>query len=247
MLSTQTIEKLIKHNCWINSDRNSITFLNNSSVSHIEPYVLFKEGYYGISKIGAYTYFNGGNLTIKNVSKIGRYCSIAKDVSIGAIEHPTDYLSTHHILMGSYHSNDLNIKKYIEKNSENINVAKEKYFNGIGRAKNFIGNDVWIGEGAFIRKGVKLSDGCIIGAKSVVTKDVGPYEIVAGQPAKLIRKRFKDDVIKRLLELKWWEYDLSSLTPLNFSSIDKALDQLENTILSKKLKPVILPVLEIDE
>lgn len=247
MLSIQATEKLIKHNCWINSDRNFITFSENPSVSLIEPYVLFKEGFYGIGEIGAYSYFNGGNTSVKNVSKIGRYCSIARDVSIGAVEHPTDYLSTHHTLMGSYYPDSLEIKKYVEKNSENINTAKKKYFSGIGRAKNTIGNDVWIGEGAFIRRGVKLSDGCIIGAKSVVTKDVGPYEIVAGQPARLIRKRFKDDIIKRLLELKWWEYDLNSLAPLNFSSIDKALDQIEKTILSKKLKPVIFPILEVHE
>ena len=113
MISSHTLEKIIKHNCWVDCETSKITFLDSPSVFNIEPFVQFKEGNYGIGKIGAYTFFNGGNLYIKNVSEIGRYCSIARDVSIGAVEHPTDCLSTHHILMGSYYPDNVHIKKYI--------------------------------------------------------------------------------------------------------------------------------------
>lgn len=69
-----------------------------------------------------------------------------------------------------------------------------------------IGNDVWIGFEAVIMAGVTIGDGAIIGARAVVTKDVPPYSIVGGVPAKIIRKRFSDDVIEKLLKLKWWDW-----------------------------------------
>ena len=69
-----------------------------------------------------------------------------------------------------------------------------------------IGNDVWIGYEAVIMAGVTIGDGAIIGARAVVTKDVPPYTIVGGVPARDIRRRFSDDVIARLLELKWWDW-----------------------------------------
>lgn len=69
-----------------------------------------------------------------------------------------------------------------------------------------IGNDVWIGYEAVVMQGVTIGDGAIIGTRAVVTKDVPPYSIVGGVPAKPIRKRFSDEVISRLLEIKWWEW-----------------------------------------
>lgn len=75
-----------------------------------------------------------------------------------------------------------------------------------------IGNDVWIGHDATIMPGVTIGDGAIIATKSVVTKDVEPYTIVGGNPAKLIKKRFSDDTISKLLELKWWDWDIEKIT-----------------------------------
>ncbi|MNJ59998.1 Virginiamycin A acetyltransferase [compost metagenome] len=71
-----------------------------------------------------------------------------------------------------------------------------------------IGNDVWIGRRATIMPGVRIGDGAIVGAEAVVTKDVEPYTIVGGNPAKEIRKRFSPDVIQELLEIKWWDRDI---------------------------------------
>lgn len=69
-----------------------------------------------------------------------------------------------------------------------------------------IGNDVWIGYEAVVMQGVTIGDGAIIGARAVVTKDIPPYTIVGGVPAKPIRKRFSDEIISRLLEIKWWDW-----------------------------------------
>jgi len=70
-----------------------------------------------------------------------------------------------------------------------------------------IGNDVWIGSEAIIMSGVKIGDGAVIGTRALVTRDVEPYAIVGGNPARVIRKRFDDDSIAMLLEMKWWDWD----------------------------------------
>ena len=74
-----------------------------------------------------------------------------------------------------------------------------------------IGNDVWIGYDAIIMSGVKIGDGAIIGTRAIVTKDVPPYTIVGGVPAKVIKKRFSDNVILKLLEIKWWNWSYEKI------------------------------------
>jgi virginiamycin A acetyltransferase len=75
-----------------------------------------------------------------------------------------------------------------------------------------IGNDVWIGYGATIMPGVRIGDGAIIAAKSVVARDVEPYTIVGGNPAKEIRKRFSESQVEDLMKLKWWDWDIERIT-----------------------------------
>jgi len=96
-----------------------------------------------------------------------------------------------------------------------------------------IGNDVWIGENAVILPGVRIGDGAIIGTRSVVARDVAPYTIVAGNPAKLIRKRFDDELIEMMLKLKWWDKsveEIKKLIPLlrnpNLDEVKKSLADL---------------------
>lgn len=84
-----------------------------------------------------------------------------------------------------------------------------------------IGNDVWFGHGCTIMPGVTIGDGAIIGARAVVTKDVPPYTIVGGNPAKPIRQRFPDDTIKKLLEIKWWDWPIEKITA-NIPAITEA-------------------------
>jgi chloramphenicol O-acetyltransferase type B len=74
-----------------------------------------------------------------------------------------------------------------------------------------IGNDVWIGAEALIMPGVHIADGAVIAARAVVTKNIGPYEIWGGNPAKLIKKRFSDKCIQKILEIKWWDWDIATI------------------------------------
>jgi hypothetical protein len=99
-----------------------------------------------------------------------------------------------------------------------------------------IGNDVWIGSGVRIRSGVTIGDGCIVGAGSVVTKDVPPFSVVGGVPAKLIRPRFDQDLIKRIQDIQWWQYNLLGLK-LPWDDVSKTLDEIEKHVSRGELEP----------
>ena len=138
------------------------------------------------TKLGDYTRLR--HLCTVAYAEIGKFCSIATGVKIGIAGHPTNLLSTNSIF---YLDNSLN-EKFKNK------IEYTPYTHTI------IGNDVWIGEKALIMSGVTIGDGAIIAAHAVVTKDVPPYSIVGGVPAKVIKYRFSEDVIEKLLDLKWW-------------------------------------------
>lgn len=132
-----------------------------------------------------------GNFSTVINTCIGRYCSIADNCVIGGKSHPMNWVTTSPV-------------SYRGKNCLGINFSNHDY---VDTEKTTIENDVWIGNNALIKAGVCLSTGCIIGMGSVVTKNVGPYEIWGGNPAKLIRKRFSEETIQLLLQSKWWELD----------------------------------------
>jgi len=140
------------------------------------------------STIGDYVYI-ADRTKISNTT-IGKFCSIGPDVKIGLGMHPAGYISTFPAFFST------------AKQCQTT-FADKNYFNEIGR--NEIGNDVWIGANVIILSNVKIGDGAIVGAGSVVTKDVEPYSIVGGIPAKPIRKRFADAQIKQLIDYKWWD------------------------------------------
>lgn len=89
---------------------------------------------------------------------------------------------------------------------------------------------MWIGEGVFIRRGVTIGDGAVVGSRAVVTTDVPPYAIVGGTPARVIRYRFADTAIERLLASQWWAYGLNALDGVDYTDIDRALDRIEENI-----------------
>lgn len=82
----------------------------------------------------------------------------------------------------------------------------------VSKGDTVIGNDVWIGNNVTIMQGVKIGDGAIIGTNSLVTKDVEPYTIVGGNPASVIRRRFDDVTIEKLLQIKWWDWPVEKIT-----------------------------------
>lgn len=129
---------------------------------------------------------------------IGSFTSIANGVVIGGGEHPINWISTSPVF-------------YAGRDSINTKFSE---FDRPTPKRTIIGNDVWIGTRCIIKQGVKIGHGAIIGAGAVVTKDVEPYSIVAGVPAKHLRYRFSDDVISDLLDSKWWDLNDAKLSDL---------------------------------
>jgi acetyltransferase-like isoleucine patch superfamily enzyme len=177
-------------------------------------------------KIGRYTYINNGTTIFYNV-KIGRFCSIGKKCEIGTVDHPIDWLSSSSI--------QYNIAEHFDYKADCKDFPQTHYEQIEGCQ---IGNDVWIGSLVVIKSGVKIGDGAVIGANSIVVKDVPPYAIVGGVPAKLIRYRFDNRTIKRLLKLKWWDRELKDLAGVSFDNIDKAIGQLGGVKKKDKLKSI---------
>ncbi len=199
-------------------------------ISRIEAPVRFAGGEVASDWIGAFSY-TGPNAAIRNTKRIGRYCSIAQNVTIGFGEHPTDNLSTHSI---TYNFDNDWFKDYLGnlyKDSKWSNSLLPNTVNKMPAKKNSfceIGNDVWIANNAVIIRGVKIGDGAIVGAGAVVTKDVSPYTIVGGCPAKPLKKRFSDDLIERLLKLQWWNYSPEILSGLDLLHPELIVNELEH-------------------
>lgn len=160
--------------------------------------------------VGDYTYYDDFE-SIKNFEQnvkyhfdfigdkliIGKFCMIASDVTfiMNGANHLTEAITSYPFaVFGLDWENAMDGKEYPSKGDT------------------VIGNDVWIGYDATIMPGVSVGDGSIIATKSVVTKDVEPYSIVGGNPAKLIRKRFSEEQIEELLELRWWDWPIEKVT-----------------------------------
>lgn len=124
---------------------------------------------------------------------------------------------------------------WLVKNGYEYNKPVKRF---ISNAPVTVGNDVWIGQGVFIKSGVSIGDGAIIAARSVVTRDVEPYAIVAGVPAKRLRSRFDDELVKRFLDIKWWNYNIMSLPQIDFSSPISALEEIENAMAKGIVQPL---------
>lgn len=160
--------------------------------------------------VGDYTYYDDFE-TVENFERnvryhfdfvgdkliIGKFCMIASDVTfiMNGANHLTDAVSTYPFAIFGYGwEQAMEGRHYPQKGDTHI------------------GNDVWIGYKATIMAGVSIGDGAIIAANSTVTKDVAPYAIVGGNPAAEIQRRFSDDMIHKLLEMKWWDWPVEKIT-----------------------------------
>jgi len=166
-------------------------------------------------KMGKYSYV-GNYCTIIN-TEIGSFCSIADYCIIGGASHPINWVSTSPV----FHEG---------KNIMKTNFSKHKF---VTTRKTTIGNDVWIGSNCLIKSGIVIGDGAIIGMGSVVTKDVGKYEIWAGNPAKFIRKRFSSDIAEQIINTKWWDWDEDKLSSyaIYFNDVSEFIKNNKNSEL----------------
>ncbi len=171
------------------------------------------------TKMGAFSYVSY-SCKINNTT-IGKFCSIAQNVKMGLGKHPINFISTSPLL-------------YSKTNPLNYSLTQKQSFEE--HIPTVIGNDVWIGANVLVLDGVNISDGAIIGANSVVTKDVAPYTIVGGVPAKEIKKRFDSEIIEELLKLKWWDYPIDKLKEESILELfSREIELLDLEELKRKL------------
>ena len=173
------------------------------------------------NKVGQYTQIGHSGYIGRNTI-IGKYCSIAPHVYISPYSHPTKYLTTSSTFYKLHTANGLS-----ETNTPDDPFMFED-FKGCN-----IGNDVWIAVNSVILDGITIGDGAVIAANSTVTHDVPPYAIVAGSPARIIRYRFSQEIIDRLLEIRWWDLPPEMLKNLPHR-VESAIVTLEQRIKNRK-------------
>ena len=188
--------------------------------TELEPNVRLEGGDYRGTKIGRHTF--AGNSSFPQC-KIGRFCSIGTKAGVIMSSHPTDFVSSWPGFFDTCLSPET-IRHF------NDNLHFDEFPRHSSGAAVLIGNDVWIGNNVSILAGVEIGNGAIVGANALVTKNVPPYAIVGGVPAKIIRYRFSNEDIHYLENLSWWDWTDEQIQKYakHFSSVQALRGVLEN-------------------
>ncbi|WP_319481183.1 hypothetical protein [uncultured Draconibacterium sp.] len=203
---------ILGHNVTIGDSSNVLKTKLESNIS------INRRNYIFRSNIGKFTYTGIGTMIRSSI--VGNFCSISWNVSIGGGNHPHDKVTTStlnrfHLLDSGHWNNES--KKQLE-----LTFKNQKHC--------LIGNDVLISSNAIILRDIKIGNGAIIGAGAVVTKDVEPYSIIAGVPAKKIKMRFDDRTIERLEKISWWDWPIDTIR----ENLDLIYSQkVDDTVLEK--------------
>jgi len=197
--------------------------------SVIEPFC----NYMGMKTLFSLGFFSYVRSQLPSSTVVGRYCSIAPGVKVLGSNHKSDRVT---LSNANYEHHAVHIEAYRE--------AMGPFQQGGTGLPSFgplrIGNDVWIGQDvSFAAKGISIGDGAIVAAGAVVTKDVPPYAIVGGVPARVIRYRFPEDIIQQLLQLKWWRFGLSDIRCFSPDiPVESFVSQLSSQIASGQICPL---------
>ena len=173
-------------------------------------------------RVGAFTY--SFSLIGPNVESIGRYCSIAHDVVFGHPEHLVDLMTT------STFPYQADFLGHLMPGLDRSGFTARDPGVAWKRRPIRIGNDVWIGAHAYLKAGIRIGDGAVIGARAVVTKDVPPFAIVVGNPGRIIRHRFPPEIVERLLRLGWWHYPFFRFEGLDATDVTGSIARIERLV-----------------
>lgn len=165
--------------------------------------------------------------------EVGRYNSIASGVEFIDSEHPTDWVSSSPFSYSPYGLQG--VADYLRARGETSFILHPAAAFQAGPV--VLGHDVWVGQGAMFSGGVTVGDGAIVAARALVTRDVPPYAIVAGAPARVIRMRFPDPLIERLRALEWWRFGPELLQPLDVRNPEQFAERLETRLAEDPPEP----------
>ncbi len=191
------MQRLVSKAYWLIHNRTKGTFVASSHVSwraSIGRQCWVRQGVevHDNVTVGDYSYVVGPG-TLIDEAVIGKFCSIARNTIIGPPGHSYDWISTHPFIYSKFYGVVEHDQPLFQKNPPTI------------------GNDVWIGVNSVILRGVHIGHGAVIAAGSIVTRDVEPYSIVAGVPARHLKYRFPEHVRRALLGMKWWDWNDAQL------------------------------------
>lgn len=190
--------------------------------------------------MGAYGFYNAAGLASAYRTHFGRYSQVGESTIVGPPEHPMTMFSTHPFAF----SRPSHMPKMFQM-PEFARISPEEA-DGPSWAESetpidtVIGHEAYVGAGSFVRRGVTVGIGAVIGARSVVTRDVPPYAIVAGSPARVLRYRYPDALIERFLKLAWWNYDLGPIKrDVNWADSERSLEFLEQKAADGALQKLV--------
>lgn len=189
----------------------------------LEPYATMP--WNGFLSTGSFSYVLS---RLQSRTRVGRYCSIAIGCEVLGIDHPTDRISTHIFTFRPYYRDIL---------TKELGAAPDIPAYQEDRGAVEIGHDVWIGQNVKLMPGVKIGHGAVIGSGALVTKDVQPYEIVVGAPAKQRRLRFPAEEIDRLLKSEWWRFSPDSFAGLAVERPMEFIDRLAERADKGEIQP----------
>ena len=209
---------------------NDDEILNIPDKGFMEEYSAINNGN-NACQMGSFSYSNA--IIPRLDIQMGRYCSVALGLNFIAAKHPLDTISTSPFIYESKFFKDAALK-WIDKGytytlrDQLVPPPPPTIFE----------NDVYVCTNALLKPGIRLHTGCVVAQNAIVTKDVPPYAIVGGSPARVLKYRFDEPTIKRLLELKWWEYHFADFDGIDArQDINYYLDQLEERIYNGLIKP----------
>jgi len=190
--------------------------------------------------IGAFCYFNAAGHTSAYRVRFGRYAQIGESSIIAPPEHLQTGFSNHPFAFTrpSLMPNMYRLPDFAALAPEDSDAPS--YVDTVNN-ETVVGHEVYLGAGSFVRRGVTIGDGALIGARSVVTRDIPPYAVAVGSPARIVRLRFAEHLVERLLALQWWRYDLARFKhTLDFTRMEPTLEALEQLLTEGQL-PLLKP------
>ena len=235
LMKRDHVRKLKQHRIYFSQDEgdrftaNQVVLFDEDGT--VEPYAAILQGI-EIPTIGSFSYSLS---SLPPSTRIGRYCSISWGVRVMALNHHMSFASTSSF---SYDPHFVIFRKCFEDDG----VESFSRYGGQPSRPNgidgpIIGNYVWIGQDVLLARGITLGTGCVIGAGAVVTGSVPPYAIMGGNPARLIRFRFPEEIVADLLESHWWNYKVSDFAELRYDDPVLFLAQLRQAAAEGSITP----------